>query len=217
LANELIQNGTTVALSCVTFGAGTYQFDVSSYIDFSDGTNMASTGTGTNPSTSVGISQGNGKYYWRYKYNAGKWSETNSFFLVGTEGTDLALSSNVWVLVNVNDTSETFTFEVQPLRFRISETALSRSQDRNMTGTLLTQFITTKAMVDLDYSEVQYIGTSQKAEFQRFYNMRNDKYLATRQDAQISGQYYYKIWKVEFSSPLQMEEAGELTLSFEEV
>ena len=155
MANETVRAGTTFDFSWTSAGAGTYQYNISAYCDFSDGTNMVYSGTGTGPACSGTISGGSGKYYRRWRFNGGSgygaWGELSSFFMVGTTLTDVTLASEKFVLINANDTSDKFTFETNPIDWRIQPQQILRSQNRNMQGQLLTQFITVKASIELNF------------------------------------------------------------------
>ena len=218
MANEVIKNDTTISLSWIA--TGTIEVAVSKYIDFSDGTGAYS-GTTTGTTVSFTDNGGNSKRYWRIRVNAGSgyspWKEINSYYLDTTAAADVALASDSWLLINAVTVTDTYTFEINPVGEQIIPENLARSSNRNLLGTLLNQFITVKAKIRLDYSRQTYIGVNGKAEFQRFYNMRDDKYLAKRSLSQDGVNYLYRIWKVDFAEPLPMEDAGELVLSFEEV
>ncbi len=218
MVNEVIKNDTTISLSWTA--TGTTEVAVSKYIDFADGTGEYS-GTTTGTTVSFTDSGGNSKRYWRIRVNSGSgyspWKEINSYYLDTTAAADVALASDSWLLINAVTVTDTYTFEINPVGEQIIPENLSRSSNRNLLGTLLNQFITVKAKIRLDYSRQTYIGVNGKAEFQRFYNMRDDKYLAKRSLSQDGVNYLYRIWKVDFAEPLPMEDAGELVLSFEEV
>lgn len=121
------------------------------------------------------------------------WSPIWSFWLDTTA--EAAVTPTAWTLVDPDETTDTYTFAVAP-HYDISEPHVRRGYEHNIQGDLLTEYISTRARLSLDFNEA-YVKHDQAAEILRFYHKRKAVYLMALTDYQQDT--WERVWKVEFA------------------
>lgn len=208
--------------------ANLFQIQVSLTPDFtgSDIQNDATLNVNTKTFTDSGTN--GAKRYWRWRWSAdsgttwGRWSHVNSYWLDTTAAQAVTVTRNTWMLINTSPTTDRYTFEIFPM-YRETPQNLYRVRNRNRLGTLLSEYITNKGMVDMNFDEQRWMNSEEIAELRRFGTAVRTFYLATMHDHTL-GFPVARIWKAQFvgDPEMGMFNAGRQdmftgTLSFEEV
>lgn len=168
------------------------------------------------------------KRYWRWhpsldgltKYEP--WSEVGSYWLDTTLPEDVELNRNEFAFVNPADSRDQYQFELFPT-YSITFRNLYRIQERNRLGELLSEFLTVKDLITLNFTGGQFVEHVQYHEMLRFHNDIRTFYLACFKDGERQRPMPH-VWKVEFSADpsFTMIAAGrqdllEGSITFEEV
>lgn len=140
--------------------------------------------------SAVWTANGTSDHVFNTQYQGGwsTWSPTWSFWLDSTaEAAFTPTVSNTigrYSYIDPDETTDVYTFAANPMT-RADSVQMQRAFERNMVGDLLSEFIATRAKIELDFQET-YIQLEQKTEIERFANKRKDVYLVmltnTRQD-----------------------------------
>ena len=132
------------------------------------------------------------------------WSPTWSFWVDTTA--EAAFTPTVspqlkWALLDPDVSTDTYEFAANP-PLVVKDEQVQRSFERNLSGDLLSEYTATRAQIMLDFGST-YIGYQQRAEIERFANMRKAVYLVilTRNRQDI----VENIYKAEFSAPPEFE------------
>ena len=194
---------------CQQAGANFYQLQVSLTADF----NAPFLDTTINvPSHSFTDSQTNNvKRYWRVRASADlgtsyftRWSEIGSYWMntAGSEAVDL--DRDRWVLFDPDSVTDKYQFDLFPF-YSITDQHIMRFNERNRLGELLSEYLTIKASIRLDYIGNQWLDFDQRLEMKRFNEEIKTFFLATYKDGEKDCPVPH-IWKVQF------EENPELTM-----
>ena len=215
--NVIIVSGAGADLAWQNEGSGTYQYNISKTLDFITG--IETTGTSTGQTVTYVPLTEDQQYFWRIRFDSGGgygvWHDVNSFYQ--SSGTANIGTNDKWTLVNGDDITDTYTLGVEPLDWEIYPRLINRTARRNLRGDYLSEWIVTKDDIILDYKKQQNVGTSDKAEILRFYNLHTTLYITRNFDSNNTSVKISKVWKVEFVNTPQLERSGNLSLSLREV
>lgn len=132
----------------------------------------------------------NSKRWWRWRpsVTAGAnflapWSQVGSYWMNTGAAEQIQVPENYWVIFDPNSVGDIYFFDLAP-QFQIVPKNIWRFQGRNRVGILLSEFLTVKEDIVLQFEGGQYIIHSQMDEFERFNNTKRTFFLAN-----------YAIWK----------------------
>ena len=226
--NAVLYKSTSIVLDWNTVSsANLYHVQVADAPDFSaalvseNAALSTSIHSFTDPATAVS------KRWWRWRYSAdsgatwNEWSEVGTYWIDGGIAADLALASNTWALINPEDTTDRYVFETFP-DFKVIPDNTWMSRERNRLGELLSEYVTTKDSISLDFQDPRMIRREQRSALLRFHVEVKTFYLATYRYNGLD--YVPNIWLVQFDddpeTSLVTAARGDLfnaTLSFLEV
>jgi hypothetical protein len=184
-------------------GANKYHLQVAVTPDFSgtllvdDNTLAVSTKAFTDSGTD------NMKRFWRVRYSTDggttwqEWGEVGSYWLYAAFANEMTLSTEKWRLINPVDVTDYYEFEVYPLYGMVFEN-IFRARDRNRLGTMISEFVTTKAKISMTYPQGNFIPHSQYRAFRRFNEVVKTFFLACYKFNEVD--YVPNIWKCQFES-----------------
>lgn len=203
-----------------------YFVEVSLYADFRSVFESATVGISQYSFTD---SQPSGrKRYWRWAPTLNgvdrsePWSEVGSYWLDTALTQELELNRNEWAFADPDDMLDIYEIDMFPTSMFVKRN-LYRSQERNRLGELLSEFLTVKDLVTLNFQGAQYMEMAQLAELERFHNDKRTFFLACFKDGARERPMPH-VWLVECSQDpsFNMIAAGRPdllsgTISFEEV
>jgi len=223
----IIYNQTGIALDWTPYsGAVAYFLQVSLYPDFRttfvDTTVPLSTHSFTD-------AQPNGqKRYWRWAPTLDgvefltPWSEVGSYWLDTALDEQMTLQRNEWGLANPDDMLDQREFDQFPTYVTVKRN-LYRYQDRNRLGELLSEFLTVKGLITLNFTGQQFLEHADLDEVERFHNDFRTFFLAAYKDGGQDNPMPH-VWLVELANDpsFAMISAGnpmylQGSLTFEEV
>lgn len=150
------------------------------------------------------------------------WSEVGSYWLDTALSQELELNRNEFALADPEDMSDFYEFDLFPT-YTITKRNLYRSMERNRLGELLSEFLTVKDLVTLNFTGGQFLEAPQMNEILRYYNNVRTVFLATFKDGERQRPMPH-VWLVELAQDpsFTMIAAGRPdllagTISFEEV
>ena len=164
-----------------------YIVEVSLYADFRSVFYTATVGQSTVTFTD---SQASGKKrYWRWyptldgvtKYEP--YSEVGSYWLDTALSTELVLNRNEWAFADPGNMLDSYEINHFPTSLFVKRN-LYRSQERNRLGELLSEFLTIKDLVTLNFNGAQYLEMADLSELERFHNDKRTFVLACFKDGQ---------------------------------
>lgn len=207
--NAVIYQSSSITLDWASVsGANLYHLQVSvDQADFSGSLLVDIAGLVSSIKSFTDTGTDNKKRFWRWRYSTdsgvtwSEWSEVGSYWLLSTIVADVVLSSNTWALINPSSTTDIYTLELFPV-YRIMNEILNRNRVRNRQGTLLSEYLTQKANIELMFGNEQFIGHKQMRAFQRFNQVIKTFFLATYKYNGVDTVNH--IWKVQFSADPQL-------------
>jgi len=150
------------------------------------------------------------------------WSEVGSYWLDTALSEELELNRNEFALADPEDMNDSYEFDLFPT-YTIVKRNLYRSMERNRLGELLSEFLTVKDLVTLNFTGGQFLEAPQMNEILRYYNNVRTVFLATFKDGERQRPMPH-VWLVELAQDpsFTMIAAGRPdllagTISFEEV
>lgn len=168
------------------------------------------------------------KRYWRWAPTLNgvdrsePWSEVGSYWLDTALSAELELNRNEWAFADPEDMLDQYELDMFPASLFVKRN-LYRSQERNRLGELLSEFLTIKDYVTLNFQGAQYMEMAQLAELERFHNNKRTFFLACFKDGAWQRPMPH-VWLVECAQDpsFNMLAAGRPdllngTISFEEV
>jgi len=200
--NQAIFNNTAINLSwnAVT-NADLYSIQISLYADFSE--ILVQQNDLVSPSHSFADEGLNAaKRYWRWKYSTDSgstwsaWSEVGSYWLDTDLTVDYTPLTGGWAFVSCADATDQYTLSVAP-RHLVVERSINRIKERNRAGDLLSEYLTTKAIISLDFPEDGYMGHEQFREIIRFNTEVKTFLLVSNTDNGTD--HVTRVWKVQFT------------------
>ena len=200
---KVLYNQTTIELDWAgVSGADFYQIQVSLYPDFRS--NFVDVSHDESDYTFTDSEANNAKRYWRWRPSreAGAdwiepWSEVGSYWLDTGASDEIDVPRHYWVLADPEDVTDLYWFDLPPV-YTIVPQNLYRFQDRNRLGELLSEFLTIKNDIQLQFQGSQFIAHAQLNEFRRFHNTKRTFFIATYKIGERA-RPMPNIWKVEFS------------------
>ena len=199
-----------------------YQIQVSETPDFS-GTLMIDTTVSASIHSFTDTGTNDTKRWWRWRaFSAGAWSEVGSYWINTAGANKVNASHNEWKMFDPDDVTDLYILPLFP-NSTITNQNINRFKARNRLGTLLSEFLTIKAVVDLNYPDNVFITHVQFTEHRRFNEEIKTLFIATYKDNDVADPVP-NIWKVQYAVDpvLSMLAAGRPDLmvgaiNFEEV
>ena len=201
--NSVIYKTSSISLvwNAVT-GATKYWLQVSLTPDFSatllvDDPTLA---TPTKAFTDSGADDA--KRWWRWKYTLdgitwSEWNEVGHYWLSSLVANEVTLAAAKWRLINPSDVTDYYTLDTFP-NFSILDENIYRARERNRLGTILSEYVTTKARIVFGFPDSNYIFNEQFQAFRRFNSSVKTFWLAGYISNETDN--IPKIWKVQFES-----------------
>lgn len=168
------------------------------------------------------------KRYWRWRSSLDgltyfePWSEVGSYWLDTALSRELELNRNEFALADPDNMQDFYEFDLFPT-YDVVKRNLYRSMERNRLGELLSEFLTVKDFITLNFSDQQFIEAPQMNEILRYYNDIRTFFLAAFKDGERARPMPH-VWLVELAKDpsFTMIAAGRPDLltgqiSFEEV
>jgi len=143
------------------------------------------------------------KRFWRWAYSEdggttwSKWSEVGSYWVNTALATEYVPAAGVWALVKPSDPSDATAFELSP-KNKIIPVSYNRVKDRNRQGTLLSEYLTTKGDIRLDFPENGYMHHEMFREIQRFHTEVKTFFLVA--STNNGRDQVTRIWKVQIKT-----------------
>ncbi len=198
-ANSVISNDTSITLDWADVtGANLYQLEVGLLPDFS-GTLLVNDATlvaSTKAFTDAGAS--GYKRYWRWRSSANggttwtEWSTVGSYWLDTTLSADVTLAVGTWQLINPSDLTDAYLLPDYPV-YDVQDQNLYRGKGRNRAGELLTEWLTSKAVVVLHFDQGLYATHEHMRAWKRFHAQVKTFFLAGYVSDGVN--YVPMIWK----------------------
>lgn len=208
--------------------ANAYQIQVSATPDFSGTLMINASGITTHQHNFTDTGTNDTKRWWRWRYSLdggtsySVWSEVGSYWINTGGAENVNLARNTWALINPSPVTDRYVLPDFPM-YAIRQSHLYRVRERNRLGTLLSEFITLKGGVTLDYNADCYLTAEGFFQFRRFNEEVKTFFLATFKSSLLTTPTP-NIWKVQFDTDpdLAMFAAGRQdlfvgTLNFMEV
>lgn len=186
---RVLYNQRAISLDWGTLhGTNFYQVQVSLFPDFRSNLVDVSIQESDYQFTDNGVDDAKRWWRWRPSVSAGAdflapWSNVGSYWLDTTAAEEIKIPESYWAIFDKDLVTDIYFFDLAPM-FTIVPRNKYRYQGRNRAGTLLSEFLTIKDDISLQFTGGQYILHQQMDEFQRFNNTKRTFYLAT-----------YSIWK----------------------
>jgi len=207
--NSVLVNDTAITLDWADVtSANKYHLQVSvNAADFSGSlmVNDSTLVTSTKSFTDSGTDDEKRFWRWRYSTDGGttwsEWSEVGSYWYKSGFSGDVTLAANKWALVNMTDVTDIYTLETFPPYVTYFEN-LQRIRERNRLGTLLSEYVTTKARIELNYGQNCHISHEQWRAFRRFNEVLRTFFLCTYKSNEVD--VVPNVWKAQFESDPQM-------------
>jgi hypothetical protein len=196
------QTGITLDWTIVP-AASTYRVQVSMFPDFRTVFIDDPTLTVSQISFTDGEAD-NARRYWRWRPSITPgpiyiepWSEVGSYWLDTGAAQEITLPRHTWAIFDVADVTDIYELEIHPV-YKIVPMNLYRSQERNRLGELLSEFLTVKNEITLNFTGQQYVTHAMLNEFRRYHNSLRTFYLATLKDG-VRERPMPHIWRVQFT------------------
>jgi len=180
-------------------GANLYSIQVSVYPDFRVALESSNAlGTSTHSFTDAGADDA--KRYWRWRYSTDSGTTWSAWSEVGSYWLDIGLTAGYtpaqggWALVDPDDVTDAYVLEVAP-RHTVVESSINRVKIRNRQGELLSEYLTTKGIITLEFPEDGFMHHEQFREFCRFHTEIKTFFLVANTDN--GRDHVTKIWKVQ--------------------
>lgn len=175
MANEVFKNDTAITLSWnAVSGANLYQLQVSvGELDFS-GTLEQDDNTLVSPTKSfIDGGTNDKKRFWRWRYSTdggttwSEWSEVGSYWLNTSATGDVSVAQNKWLVFDENDLSDQYQFGTFP-KFSIVDQAMEHIRTRNRKFELLSEYVTSKANINISFEDQKFVLHEQLRAMKRF-------------------------------------------------
>lgn len=224
---KVIYNQRSIFLNWVSVvGSLLYRVEVSLYPDFRTTFQAAWVSASEFPFTDNEVS--GQKRYWRWRPSLDgvtyfePWSEVGSYWLDTALSDELELNRNEFAFANPGNMADAYELDLFPMYVHVRRN-LYRSMERNRLGELLSEFLTIKDLITLNFTGSQFLEAPQMNEIVRFYNDVRTFFLATFKDGERRRPMPH-VWLVELSQDpsFTMIAAGRPdlltgTITFEEV
>jgi hypothetical protein len=181
-------------------GANLYDCQVSLYPDFRVAMNEdAALALSAYAFSDAGTDDAKRYWRWRYSTNGGTtwsaWSTVGSYWLSVDAAAEVVLPTTAtWAMFDPENTADVYYFELAP-RAKITPSNINRVKDRNRQGTLLSEYLTTKDLITLEFPEEGFMHHEQSRELFRFHNDIKTFFLVGSVDDGLNA--VVKVWKVQ--------------------
>lgn len=200
---KVLYNQRSISLDWGTIhGSNFYQVQVSLFPDFRS--NFVDVSVSESDYEFTDNQTDDAKRWWRWRpsVSAGAdwlepWSEVGSYWLNTAAPVEVEMPKGYWAMFDKDNASDIYFFDLAPM-YTIVPRNIYRFQGRNRAGTLLSEFLTVKDDITLNFTGGQFVMHPQMDEFQRFNNTKRVFYLATYAIWK-HGEPMANIWKVEFT------------------
>lgn len=194
--------------------ANAYQIQVSGVPDFSGSLMIDASGITVHQHTFTDTGTNDTKRWWRWRYSLdggtsySQWSEVGSYWINTSGAENVDLMQNTWALINPSPVTDRTILPDFPL-YSIKQEHLYRSRERNRLGTLLSEYITLKGRIRLNYPDQTFLTANGFFEIRRFNEEVKTFFIATFKSSYLSTPTP-NIWKVQFETDpdLSMIAAG---------
>jgi len=199
----VLYNQRTIILDWGTVdGANFYTVQVSLYADFRSFIINANIEESDYTFTDTGTDDAKRYWRWRPSVSSGAnylqpWSEVGSYWLDTGASEEIEVARDQWAVFDPDDVTDRYWFDLIPT-YTIVPRNIYRFQGRNRNGDLLSEFLTSKDEIWLQFTGAQYIAHAQADEFRRFHNVKRDFFLATYTVGRWNEPMPH-IWKVELT------------------
>lgn len=201
--HKIIYNQTSIALNWSPFeSAVSYFIQVSLYPDFR--TNFVDTSVSLSEYSFTDSQPSGQKRYWRWAPTVNgselfaPWSEVGSYWLDTALSAEVTLQRNEWALANPDDMLDVREFDQFPTYVAVKRN-LYRYQERNRRGELLSEFLTVKGLITLNFTGQQFLEHSDLDEIERFHNDFRTFFLVAYKDGKQDNPMPH-VWLVELST-----------------
>lgn len=199
---KVLYNQREITLDWRTFhGAAFYQVQVSLFPDFRA------------PFVDVSISEtdytftdnqaDDAKRYWRWRPSLSSgtnwldpWSDVSHYWLDTAAAREIEVPLEDWAFFDPEDVTDIYWLEMIPI-YAVTSKNLNRFYGRNRLGELLSEFLTVKDDIVLQFAGSQFISHQQLDEFERFNNSKRSFFMANFTTGK-RGEPIPHIWKVGF-------------------
>jgi hypothetical protein len=201
--NSVLYNTTSVTLDWADVtGANLYHLQVSvRNPDFSGILECEDAALATSTKSFTDDGTDDERRYWRWRSSPdtgtswSEWSEVGSYWMDTTAGAEVTLASGEWALFDQDSVSDIYTFDLVPVDSAIFEN-IYRVRERNRLGTLMSEYVNTKARITLDFSG--FVTHEQYRAFVRFNHVVKTFFLACYKSNEVDS--VPNIWKAQFDS-----------------
>jgi hypothetical protein len=199
----VLYNQTSISLRWgQVVGANFYQIQISLFPDFRS--NFVDTSVSESSYAFTDSQTNDAKRYWRWRPSVTvganymtPWSDVGSYWLNTGAALQIEIPEGYWTIFDKDNVTDQYIFDLAPV-YTIVPRNVYRFQGRNRQGTLLTEFLTVKDEIELQFEGGQYIAHAQMDELQRFNNTKRTFFLATY-TLWSQSEPIPHIWKVECS------------------
>lgn len=184
--------------------ANAYQIQVSTTPDFSGSLMVNASGITIHSHSFTDTGTNDTKRWWRWRYSLdggtsySRWSEVGSYWINTGGAENVNLQQNIWGAFDPDDVTDRYLFQDFPL-YAIKQTHLYRVRERNRLGTILSEYITQKGIIQLAFTPDNFMGVTSFTEFRRFNEEIKTFFLATYKNT-LAQTPAPNIWKVQFES-----------------
>lgn len=202
MANEVLKNDTSIVLDWADVsGADRYHLQVALYPDFSgvlleDDNTLA---VSTKSFTDGGADAQKRWWRWRYSTNTGttwsEWRDVASYWLDSTAAGDVTVANGKFAMFDPDLVTDIFTWTEYP-NYTVRPLNINRAKVRNRLGELLSEYLTTKDMISLDFDDTRYMAAELHAALVRFHVEIKTFYLGSMRYNGVD--YIPNIWLVQF-------------------
>jgi len=189
---------TSISLDWARVSGATYNIQVSSTPDFS-GTLMVDTAVAGSGHTFTDTGTNDTKRWWRWQVVGEKaWREIGSYWLNTSGANNISVGRNIWKMFDPDDVTDIYILPLFP-NYQIVKSNIDRLKTRNRLGTLLSEYLTSKSSLMLDYTQNGYMKHVQFREHRRFNEEIKTLFITTFKDSDDE-MPVPNIWKVQYQS-----------------
>lgn len=227
-ANAVLVKDLTPVLDWANVsGATHYHLQVSTTPDFSgplvvdDATLTSSTHTFTDTAA------GDSKRWWRWRSSSdggitfGQWQTVGHYYSLPSAANEVVIADGTWKIFSAADVTDIYAFPDYP-RWIANPASIYREKTRNRLGTLLSEFVTAKDQIGMEFSDMLFLTRETMNVLARFNLVVKTFFVGAM--IYDGTNYVPHVWKAQFSADPQFtmlapgrEDYFTGTLEFEEV
>ncbi len=203
MSNEVFKNDVAITLDWADVsGANLYHVQVTLEPDFSAPLIVDDNALAVSTKSFNDTGADDGKRYWRWRSSANggttwsEWSEIGSYWLNTAGSADISLSSDEWVIFDPDTLTDLYRLPEFPT-WRILDANMFRVKDRNRLGELLSEWYANKALIELEYTDRNFVSHEHMRAQKRFNLEIKTFFLAVKKSNGVD--YVPHIWKVQFT------------------